>query len=337
MTPSSPPRPTRERLSSVDLTHWALGVDVYLADLRRAARARAGRPGPPARRPGRHAGRSAGAPVRPGAGPAAARRRARRPGGVPRSSAGSAQDTLLERKRQDAATLAGLLDSATAQTVLDAATARSVLGALNDLRLMLGTRLAMTEEGPAGRRSTTCVAYSTYDLLTALQYELVEVLADDRGGGGRDGCGPLAWSRARDRPGRRRRHRRPRPSGPPGRGLRRRRRPGGQRPPRAFRAHGERRSVTDLLRVRLDGPAAALPRDGRPRRGAGGHLPLAHRDRGLSRPGPTSRYASEPGAHYLLVSTRDPDTEEIRSFRIVDGVVTEEDVSIVPTLNDAPA
>ncbi len=48
-------------------------------------------------------------------------------------------------------------------------------------------------------------------------------------------------------------------------------------------------------------------------------------------------YASEPGAHYLLVSTRDPDTEEIRSFRIVDGVVTEEDVSIVPTLNDAPA
>jgi proteasome lid subunit RPN8/RPN11 len=48
-------------------------------------------------------------------------------------------------------------------------------------------------------------------------------------------------------------------------------------------------------------------------------------------------YASEPGAHYLLVSTRDPDAEEIRSFRIVDGVVTEEDVSIVPTLNDAPA
>jgi proteasome lid subunit RPN8/RPN11 len=44
-------------------------------------------------------------------------------------------------------------------------------------------------------------------------------------------------------------------------------------------------------------------------------------------------YASEPNAHYLLVSTRDPDSEEIRSFRIVDGVVTEEEVSIVPTLN----
>lgn len=48
-------------------------------------------------------------------------------------------------------------------------------------------------------------------------------------------------------------------------------------------------------------------------------------------------YASEPGAHYLVVSTRDPDSVELRSFRIVDGVVTEEDVSIVPALNDSPA
>jgi [CysO sulfur-carrier protein]-S-L-cysteine hydrolase len=37
-------------------------------------------------------------------------------------------------------------------------------------------------------------------------------------------------------------------------------------------------------------------------------------------------YASEPGAHYVLVSTRDPDRDELRSFRIVDGVVTEEEV-----------
>ncbi|MCZ3386923.1 MAG: M67 family metallopeptidase [Actinomycetia bacterium] len=48
-------------------------------------------------------------------------------------------------------------------------------------------------------------------------------------------------------------------------------------------------------------------------------------------------YASEPNAHYLLVSTREPDAEEIRSFRIVDGVVAEEEVSITPTLNDTPA
>ncbi|HEV2371788.1 MAG TPA: M67 family metallopeptidase [Streptosporangiaceae bacterium] len=40
-------------------------------------------------------------------------------------------------------------------------------------------------------------------------------------------------------------------------------------------------------------------------------------------------YASEPGAHYVLVSTRDPDTVEFRSFRITDGEVTEEEVRIL--------
>jgi len=39
-------------------------------------------------------------------------------------------------------------------------------------------------------------------------------------------------------------------------------------------------------------------------------------------------YASEPGAHYVLVSTRDPDAAEFRSFRIAGGVVTEEEVRI---------
>ena len=46
-------------------------------------------------------------------------------------------------------------------------------------------------------------------------------------------------------------------------------------------------------------------------------------------------FAGEPGAHYLLVSTREPDVEEIRSFRIVDGVVTEEEVNIVDATVDA--
>lgn len=44
-------------------------------------------------------------------------------------------------------------------------------------------------------------------------------------------------------------------------------------------------------------------------------------------------YASEPDAHYVLVSTRETGPAdgpyELRSFRIVDGVVTEEEVSIV--------
>lgn len=38
--------------------------------------------------------------------------------------------------------------------------------------------------------------------------------------------------------------------------------------------------------------------------------------------------ASEPTAHYVVVSTRDPDKVEFRSFRIVDGAVTEEEVRI---------
>jgi [CysO sulfur-carrier protein]-S-L-cysteine hydrolase len=45
-------------------------------------------------------------------------------------------------------------------------------------------------------------------------------------------------------------------------------------------------------------------------------------------------YASEPNAHYVLVSTREtgPDDGpyEFRSFRIVDGAVTEEAVEVAP-------
>jgi proteasome lid subunit RPN8/RPN11 len=50
-------------------------------------------------------------------------------------------------------------------------------------------------------------------------------------------------------------------------------------------------------------------------------------------------YASEPFAHYVLVSTRSQNDEasgpgdeaEFRSYRIVDGVVTEEQVEVVET------
>ena len=48
-------------------------------------------------------------------------------------------------------------------------------------------------------------------------------------------------------------------------------------------------------------------------------------------------YANEPGAHYVLVSTREhgpqtglvDDEVEFRSFRIVDGEVSEEEVEVV--------
>ncbi len=45
-------------------------------------------------------------------------------------------------------------------------------------------------------------------------------------------------------------------------------------------------------------------------------------------------YAGEPDAHYVLVSTRDPEQHELRSYRILDGVVTEEPVTIVGSYVD---
>lgn len=48
-------------------------------------------------------------------------------------------------------------------------------------------------------------------------------------------------------------------------------------------------------------------------------------------------FAGEPNAHYLLVSTRDPEQTEIRSFRIVDGAVTEEPVQVVNAVVDSHA
>ena len=48
--------------------------------------------------------------------------------------------------------------------------------------------------------------------------------------------------------------------------------------------------------------------------------------------------AAEPGAHYVLVSTRDGAHEsgpvDFRSFRIVDGVVSEEEVTVVERYAD---
>ena len=44
-------------------------------------------------------------------------------------------------------------------------------------------------------------------------------------------------------------------------------------------------------------------------------------------------YASEPFAHYVLISTRETGTNdgpyELRSFRIVDSVITEEEIQII--------
>ena len=48
--------------------------------------------------------------------------------------------------------------------------------------------------------------------------------------------------------------------------------------------------------------------------------------------------AMEPNAHYVLVSTREHGNSdgpvEFRSYRIADGVVTDEDISVVASLED---
>jgi hypothetical protein len=97
-----------------------------------------------------------------------------------------AQTTLLERKRADAA---ALRRAAVTPGVVDAAEARSLLGALNDLRLMLGTRLGVTDDGVLavgeGLR-----AYQSYGLFSDLQGLLVDVLAGDRGGPGGTSSAP---------------------------------------------------------------------------------------------------------------------------------------------------
>ena len=41
-------------------------------------------------------------------------------------------------------------------------------------------------------------------------------------------------------------------------------------------------------------------------------------------------YAGEPQAHYVLVSTRHSDSVEFRSYRIIDGDVSEEEVEMIP-------
>jgi proteasome lid subunit RPN8/RPN11 len=56
-------------------------------------------------------------------------------------------------------------------------------------------------------------------------------------------------------------------------------------------------------------------------------------------PSPTDRaLASEPGAHYVLVSTRlhgnAPAPVELRSFRIIQGDVHEEEISVVSSYHD---
>lgn len=48
-------------------------------------------------------------------------------------------------------------------------------------------------------------------------------------------------------------------------------------------------------------------------------------------PGEMDVRHADPDVHHVIISTRDPEHVELRSFRIEDGVVAEEIVHVVPT------
>ncbi len=91
-------------------------------------------------------------------------------------------ETTLRRKKQDAALLAlATLDDAGKERTLDAAEVDAWLGALNDLRLALGTRLEISEEAQLhswdlAEDDPVVPALVMYEWLTYLQDQLVSCL-----------------------------------------------------------------------------------------------------------------------------------------------------------------
>jgi len=84
------------------------------------------------------------------------------------------QATLLARKRRDARRLRQLLQAE--HLDLEQAAAREVLGGINDLRLMLGTKLMVSEGAPEPDEAHELAAYQIYQLLGLLQEELLDAL-----------------------------------------------------------------------------------------------------------------------------------------------------------------
>ena len=175
-----------------------------------------------------------------------------------------------ERTRQCAAELAG---DPTELELTDEAGQRWIQ-VLNDLRLALGTQLDITEEDepeidhddppeqasvpsttgspPRRTRSSAPDAVTgNLDLVLTIDRATRDaIVAHARRDHPDEACGVVAGAEGSDRPAR-------------------------------FVPDAERRPLADVLRVRLGRPAPALQGDGSQRRGAGRHLPLAHRHRGL--------------------------------------------------------
>ncbi len=74
-----------------------------------------------------------------------------------------------------------VLESSAQADRLDEDQANAWMRALNSIRLVLGTRLGVTEEGderPDDRDDPRMAAFAVYDFLTALLAELVDALAE---------------------------------------------------------------------------------------------------------------------------------------------------------------
>jgi hypothetical protein len=73
-----------------------------------------------------------------------------------------------------------VLEATAGATRLDEEQLLAWMRALNDVRLVLGTRLDVTEEGderPVDRRDPRAPAFAVYDYLTYLQGEIIEALS----------------------------------------------------------------------------------------------------------------------------------------------------------------
>ena len=157
---------------AVDLTDWAWVIRLYLDDLDQIL-------GPPAELPDDPLDALAASMEQPSVRPSDPVMARLLPDAVLDDPAAAAefrrftQTSLMERKRKDSAALRSVLDH---PRVVDEQYARQLLGALNDLRLMLGTRLSVTEDGVLAG-ADDLQGYATYQLLTVHQGDLVDVLA----------------------------------------------------------------------------------------------------------------------------------------------------------------
>ena len=270
----------------------------------------------PAGRDGRSARRRRATARRPGAAAAAARRLPRRPRGGGRLPALHRRRPAPRKRANAQAVLACSTLPEGGRTVeLDRDQVDAWLGALNDMRLALGTALGVTEETDPTSSTRTSTALQTlqiYGWLGWLQESLLSCLEPrpypERRGAQRcpqamvdqvvaharrdhpdECCGVIAGT-------------------------------DGGRPTRLFEME-QRRPLTDRLHLRQRGVAAGLPRASTtPTRSCSSSTTRTRRPR----PTPAAPTSSGRGTtefpHWLLVSTRSEE-DEVRAFTITDGEV----------------